>query len=151
MDEFFMKKAIEQATLAKEIGEVPVGAVIVRNGEVISCGYNRREIDKNATSHAELVAIDAACKVLGGWRLFDCELYVTLEPCPMCAGAIINSRIKRVVFGAYDSKAGAFGSVVDLNTLAFNHKPVIVSGVLEKDCAKLLKSFFAKLRKSKKE
>ncbi|MEG2404607.1 MAG: nucleoside deaminase, partial [Oscillospiraceae bacterium] len=118
-DTDYMRLAINEAQKAAEIGEVPIGAVIVRNGEVISAAHNTRECEKNATHHAELLAIDAACKALGGWRLMDCELYVTLEPCPMCAGAIINSRIKRVIYGAKDAKAGCCGSVANLFAMPF--------------------------------
>lgn len=148
-DEKIMKKAIELAKISGDDGEVPVGAVVTKNGEIVATGRNRREIGKNALYHAELEAIDSACKALGGWRLWQCELYVTLEPCPMCAGAIINSRIKRVVFGASDSKAGSFGSVVDFNNLPYNHKPEIVSGVLKDECSSLLSDFFARLREER--
>lgn len=147
--EEFMKKAIELAKMSALEGEVPVGAVVVKDGEVISCGRNRRELGKNALYHAELEAIDNACKRLKGWRLWQCDLYVTLEPCPMCAGAIINSRIKKVVFGASDNKAGSFGSVADFNALAYNHKPEVVSGVLQAECSGLLTDFFADLRLKK--
>lgn len=146
-DIIFMQAAIEQAMLAAGEDEVPVGAVIVKDGEIISRGRNRRELGKNALYHAETDAIDNACKALGGWRLMGCTLYVTLEPCPMCAGAIINSRIERVVFGAYDKKAGSCGSVVNLFELPYNHKPELSGGVLEEECAELLSSFFKKLRK----
>ena len=146
-DIIFMQAAIEQAMLAAGEDEVPVGAVIVKDGEIISRGRNRRELGKNALYHAETEAIDNACKALGGWRLMGCTLYVTLEPCPMCAGAIINSRIERVVFGAYDKKAGSCGSVVNLFELPYNHKPELLGGVLEEECAELLSSFFKKLRK----
>lgn len=146
-DIIFMQAAIEQAMLAAGEDEVPVGAVIVKDGEIISRGRNRRELGKNALYHAETEAIDNACKALGGWRLMGCTLYVTLEPCPMCAGAIINSRIERVVFGAYDKKAGSCGSVVNLFELPYNHKPELSGGVLEEECAELLSSFFKKLRK----
>lgn len=146
-DILFMQAAIEQAMLAASEDEVPVGAVVVKNGEIISRGRNRRELGKNALYHAETEAIDLACKALGGWRLMGCTLYVTLEPCPMCAGAIINSRIERVVFGAYDKKAGSCGSVVNLFELPYNHKPELSGGVLEEECAELLSSFFKKLRK----
>jgi tRNA(adenine34) deaminase len=147
MDEYFMGIAIEQARIAASLGEVPVGAVAVKDGEVIAAGHNRRETGKNALCHAELAAIDGACRKLGGWRLFACDLYVTLEPCPMCAGAIINARINRVIFGARDPKAGCFGSVADFNALAFNHKPEITAGVRAEECAALLREFFAGLRK----
>ena len=142
-----MRMALEQAKIAGEMGEVPIGAVVVKDGEVISTGYNLREINKNSLCHAELIAIDKACEKLGGWRLHECELYVTLEPCPMCAGAIINSRIRRVVFGAFDSKAGSCGSLINLFACDFNHRPVLEAGVLQQECADLLQSFFKKLRK----
>jgi len=143
----YMFLAIEEAKKAYSAGEVPVGAVVVCDGEVISRAYNTRETQKNALHHAELKAIDLACKKLGGWRLHKCDLYVTLEPCPMCAGAIVNSRIKKVVFGAFDSKAGAFGSVFNINDLPLNHKPQISAGICEIECSNLLSSFFADLRK----
>lgn len=146
-DLYFMKLALEQAKQAEELGEVPIGAVITRGDEIVSCGYNLRESNKNALCHAELIAIDRACKALGGWRLHECELYVTLEPCPMCAGAIINSRIKRVVYGADDPKAGSCGSLIDLFAYSFNHRPAVVRGVLQEESAKLLQAFFKKLRK----
>lgn len=150
MDKKFMERAIELAKESALEGEVPVGAVIVREGKIISEGRNRREKDKNALGHAELEAIDNACRELGGWRLWQCELYVTLEPCPMCAGAIINSRIKKVYFGAYDSKAGSFGSVIDFNSLPYNHKPELKGGVMGDECARLLKDFFKDLREKRK-
>lgn len=150
MDEYFMRKALELAKESAIEGEVPVGAVVVKDGEIVGTGRNRREIGKNALYHAELEAIDNACKRLGGWRLWQCDLYVTLEPCPMCAGAIINSRIKKVVFGARDSKAGSFGSVADFNELPYNHKPEIISGVLENECSEILSLFFAELRQRRK-
>ena len=146
-EEQFMGRALELAALAAQEGEVPVGAVVVRDGKILAEGYNRREQDKNATAHAELLAIDAACKALGGWRLFDCDLYVTLEPCPMCAGAIVNSRIRRVVYAAKDPKAGCCGSVVDLFCLPFNHRPEVVGGLRAEEAAGLLRSFFADLRR----
>lgn len=148
-DEKFMRLALEQAHLAYKMGEVPVGAVVVRNGEVVGTGYNRRETDKNAVAHAELLAIDDACKRLGGWRLWECELYVTLEPCPMCAGAIINSRIKRLVYGASDKKAGSVESIVRMFDLPYNHKPPYTAGVLEEECSQILKSFFKEMRSRK--
>lgn len=150
-DRDFMLLALEQAKLAGNELEVPVGAVIVRNGEVVSVGRNRREKGKNALAHAELEAIDSACKKLGGWRLWECEMYVTLEPCPMCTGAIINSRIRRLVYGASDSKAGSCGSVINLFDLPYNHKPEVVSGFMEEECSALLSNFFSDLRKIKKQ
>ena len=149
-DSEFMTLAIEQAKISASELEVPVGAVIVRNGEVVSVGRNRREIGKNALAHAEIEAIDLACKKLGGWRLWECEMYVTLEPCPMCTGAIINSRIRRLVFGASDYKAGSCGSVVNLFDLPYNHKPEVVAGFMQEECSAMLTEFFANLRKCKK-
>lgn len=146
-----MKMALEEAQKAYDKDEVPVGCVIVRSGEVIARTHNRRETGKNALLHAETEAINIACTALGGWRLFECDLYVTMEPCPMCAGAIVNSRIRRVVYGAPDEKAGAFGSVLDLNSFPLNHKPEIVPGVMEDECRLILKRFFTGLRKKKKE
>ncbi|WP_411677874.1 tRNA adenosine(34) deaminase TadA [Caproicibacter sp.] len=146
-DEDFMREAIRLAREAGAEGEVPVGAVVVRDGEVIAHGRNRRENGKNALCHAELEAIDGACRALGGWRLWQCELFVTLEPCPMCAGAIINSRLRRVVFGARDPKAGSCGSVVNLFELPYNHKPELTEGVLREECSALLTDFFRRLRK----
>ncbi|MBR6361389.1 MAG: tRNA adenosine(34) deaminase TadA [Clostridia bacterium] len=148
-DEEIMRLALEQAKLAGEDLEVPVGAVIVRNGEVVSTGRNRRESGKNALAHAEIEAIDSACKKLGGWRLWECEMFVTLEPCPMCAGAIINSRIRRLVFGASDSKAGSCGSVINLFDLPYNHRPEITGGFMADECASLLSGFFRRIREMK--
>ena len=145
----YMRIAIEEAKKSLAIEEVPVGAVVVCEGEVVATAYNTRETEKNAIRHAEVTAISRACERLGGWRLHKCELYVTLEPCPMCAGAIVNSRIKRVVFGAKDTKAGAFGTVLNLNDFPLNHKPEIVSGVCEEECAALLSDFFKILRAKK--
>ncbi|MBQ4150770.1 MAG: tRNA adenosine(34) deaminase TadA [Clostridia bacterium] len=145
-DLYFMGEAIAEAQLAAEIDEVPVGAVVVRDDEIIARAHNLRETEKNALCHAETMAVNAACKALGGWRLPRCTLYVTLEPCPMCAGAIVNSRIERVVFGAYDKRAGAFGSVLDLNAYPLNHKPEIVGGVMEEECRTMLQEFFKKKR-----
>lgn len=145
-DEGFMREALRLARESAAEGEVPVGAVVVRNGEIVARGRNRRETAKNALSHAELEAIGGACRALGGWRLWECELFVTLEPCPMCAGAAINSRLRRVVFGARDPKAGSCGSVVDLFALPYNHRPQLVGGVLEEECSALLSEFFKKLR-----
>ena len=150
-DRDYMNLAIEQAKISASELEVPVGAVIIRNGEVISVGRNRRENGKNALAHAEIEAIDLACKKLGGWRLWECEMFVTLEPCPMCTGAIINSRIRRLVFGAGDYKAGSCGSVVNLFDLPYNHKPEVVSGFMQEECSALLTEFFADLRKRKKQ
>lgn len=149
IDEKFMLEAMELAKKSAFEGEVPVGAVVVKDGEIVGTGRNRRELGKNALYHAELEAIDNACKKLGGWRLWQCDLYVTLEPCPMCAGAIINSRIKRVVFGASDGKAGSFGSVVDFNEIPYNHKPEVVGGVMGDECSSLLTEFFSNLRQKK--
>ena len=150
MDEKYMKEAIRLAKKAASLGEVPVGAVIVQNGMIIARGYNRREIDQNGLSHAELAAILRACKKLNSWRLEDCTLYVTLEPCPMCTGAIINTRIPRVVFGASDPKGGAMGGVTDLTDHPWNHHPIIEKGVLEEECSTLLKAFFKNLREKKR-
>ena len=127
-----------------------MGAVIAKDGEIIARAHNTRETEKNATHHAELLAIDEACRKLGGWRLWQCELFVTLEPCPMCTGAIINSRLKRVVYGAKDEKAGCCGSVTNLFEMPFNHKPVLESGLLEEECAALLRAFFERLRLQRK-
>lgn len=149
MNDIFMKRAIELAKLSALEGEVPVGAVVVRDNEIVGEGRNRRESGKNALYHAELEAIYNACKNLGGWRLWQCDLYVTLEPCPMCAGAIINARVKRVYFGAFDKKAGSFGSIADFNSIPYNHKPEIISGIMEEECSKLLTDFFTDLRKNK--
>jgi len=147
--EDFMKKALILAEEAEKEGEVPVGAVVVCDGEIVGTGRNRRETEKNALCHAEIEAINNACKNLGGWRLFKCDLYVTLEPCPMCAGAIINSRIKNVYFGANDYKNGACGSIVNLFNLDFNHKPNFEKGILENECSEILTRFFKNLREKK--
>ena len=151
-DSVFMKKALELARMAAAQGEVPVGAVVVKKstGEIVGRGFNRREYGRSPLTHAEIIAIDEASRRLGGWRLIDCELYVTLEPCPMCAGAVINSRIERVVFGAYDPKAGSCGSVTNLFELPYNHRPELVGGVLESECAGVLSEFFKGLRQIKK-
>ena len=146
-DEYFMSVAIQLAHEAAEEGEVPVGAVIVRDGEIIGKGRNRREKAKNSLAHAELEAINEACRKLGGWQLVNCTMYVTLEPCPMCAGAIINSRIDRLVQGAHNPKAGSCGSIINLFTLPYNHHPQVDSGVMEDECASVLKCFFKTLRK----
>ena len=150
-DERFMREALALAREAAAEGEVPCGAVVVFGDEIIGRGRNRRELGKNALAHAELEAIHAACTARGGWRLFGCELYVTLEPCPMCAGAIINARIDRVVYGTDDPKAGSCGSLVNLFDLPYNHQPTLESGVLREECAAVLSDFFKtlRLRKSK--
>lgn len=149
-DVSLMRAALEQARIAADLGEVPVGAVIAKDGEIIARAHNTRETEKIATHHAELLAIDEACRKLGGWRLWQCELFVTLEPCPMCTGAIINSRLKRVVYGAKDEKAGCCGSVTNLFEMPFNHKPALESGLLEEECAALLRAFFERLRLQRK-
>ena len=147
MDDFYyMDAALELAKEAAAEGEVPVGCVIVRNGQIVGRGRNRRETGKTALGHAEIEAIADTCRNLGGWRLWDCTLYVTLEPCPMCAGAIINARIPRVVFGAEDAKCGACGSVCDLFSMNFNHHPQVEKGMREADAKALLTEFFEKLR-----
>ena len=145
-DLVFMDMALELAKEAAAEGEVPVGCVIVRKGEVVGKGRNRRETAKTALGHAEIEAISDACKNLGGWRLWECTLYVTLEPCPMCAGAIINARIPRVVFGASDDKCGACGSVCDLFSMNFNHHPTVEKGIREEESTALLTAFFQNLR-----
>ena len=146
-DEEYMRLALAQARLAAAQQETPIGAVLVWEGEVVAAAYNRRELDKLATAHAEILAIEEACRRLGGWRLHKAALYVTLEPCPMCAGAIINARVKRVVYGAPDRKAGCCGSVTDLFREPFNHHPEVTGGVLAEESAALLTSFFKRLRK----
>ena len=148
-DILFMREALGQAREAYDMGEVPVGCVVTCGDEIVGRGFNRRETGKNALLHAETAAIYEACTVLGGWRLFMCELYVTLEPCPMCAGAIVNSRVKRVIYGAPDSKAGAFGGVFDMNSFPLNHKPEITAGVCGEECSEILRSFFRELRERK--
>ena len=145
-DLVYMEEALALAREAARDGEVPVGCVIVRDGRIVGRGRNRRETGKTALGHAEIEAIAQACETLGGWRLWDCTLYVTLEPCPMCAGAIINARIPRVVYGASDTKCGASGSVCNLFSMAFNHHPQVEKGLLEAQCAQLLTDFFQDLR-----
>lgn len=145
-----MQKALELAQKAFDEDEVPIGAVVVRNGEIVGTGYNKRDSQKNAMLHAETVAIYNACEKLGGWRLWECDLYVTLEPCPMCTGAIINSRIRNVYYGAKNPKAGACGSVINLFDYPFNHKPNITSGLLEEECSKIMTNFFLKVREKRK-
>ncbi|MBQ9545438.1 MAG: nucleoside deaminase [Clostridia bacterium] len=141
-----MSLALEQARLCLESGDVPVGAAVVRRGEIVAVGRNTREKDLNALCHAETEAIRAACEKLKGWRLWECDLYVTLEPCAMCAGAIVNARIKRVFFGAKDPKAGAFGGKFDINSLGLAHRPEVEGGLMEKEASGLLEDFFAALR-----
>ena len=145
-DERYMREALVLAETAYAAGEIPVGAIVVKNGEIIGRGYNLREKNKSAVSHAEIIAIEEACKNVGSWRLSDCTLYVTLEPCPMCAGAIVNSRIDRVVFGCKDSVAGSCGSVIDLNCYPFNHAFRVFGKVCESECKSLLKKFFEQIR-----
>ena len=146
IDEEYMKLALDQAKIAADLDEVPVGCVIVRRGEIIATAHNTRETGKCALDHAEISAIRAACRTAGGWRLNDTTLYVTLEPCPMCAGAILNARIDRVVIGARDPRAGAFGSLFDLNALPLNHKTEITDGVLADESSALLSFFFKRKR-----
>lgn len=146
-----MRLAIDEALKAKDKLEVPIGAVIVQNDEVVASAYNLRETEQRSVAHAELLAIDEACKKLGTWRLEDATLYVTLEPCPMCAGAIVLSRVKRVVFGAYDPKGGCAGTLLNLLEFEkFNHQAEVVGGMLEKECGSLLTTFFRELRQRKK-
>ena len=145
-DLYFMDEALALAREAASEGEVPVGCVIVRKGEIVGRGRNRRETDKTALGHAEIEAIADACRNLGGWRLWECTLYVTLEPCPMCAGAILSARIPRVVYGASDSKFGAVRSVCSLFDMRFNHHPKVESGILEEEAAALMTEFFQNLR-----
>ncbi|WP_409303589.1 tRNA adenosine(34) deaminase TadA [Peribacillus sp. SCS-155] len=150
-DVFFMQKALLEAERAKVLGEVPIGAVIVYSGEVIATGHNLRETEQNATAHAEMIAIEEACKRLGTWRLEDATMYVTLEPCPMCAGAILQSRVNRVVFGAHDPKGGCAGTFMNLlQDERFNHQCELSSGVLKEECGSILTDFFRELRKKKK-
>lgn len=148
-NEKYMLEAIELAKKSALIGEVPVGAVVVCEGKIVGRGMNRRESSKNALAHAEIEAINEACQTLGGWRLWKCDLYVTLEPCPMCTGAIINARIKKVFFGAYDLKSGSCESVTNLFDFPYNHKSEVVGGLFEKECASLLSDFFKDLRNKK--
>ena len=151
-EERYMKAAIKQAKKAENIDEVPIGCAIVYHGKIIARGYNRRNIDKNTLSHAELNAIKKASKRLGDWRLDDCEMYVTLEPCQMCAGAIVQSRIKKVYIGSMNPKAGSAGSVINLlQVKEFNHQVEIESGILQEECSEMLSDFFKNLRKRKKD
>lgn len=145
-----MREALKQAKRASALGEMPVGAVIVRDGEIISRAYNRRETKKNALYHAEITAIDRACKKLGGWRLPRCEMYVTLEPCPMCAGAILNSRIEHIYYGASDEKSGCCGSKINLLDMNLcNYTVTVTGGILENECRDIIKKFFRNLREGK--
>ncbi|WP_227874303.1 tRNA adenosine(34) deaminase TadA [Tumebacillus algifaecis] len=147
MHEPYMREAIREARIAKSYGEVPIGAVIVKDGEIIARGHNMREMWKDPTAHAELIAIREAARVLGGWRLTGCTLYVTLEPCPMCAGSLILSRVDNVVIGAMDAKGGAVGSVINIvEEDDFNHRPEVTTGVLAEECGIMLKEFFRELR-----
>ena len=145
-----MREALLLAQEAAADGEVPVGCVITLEDRIVGRGRNRREKGKTALAHAELEAIGEACRTLGGWRLWQCTLYVTLEPCPMCAGAIINARIRRVFFGARDEKAGSLGTKTDLLAVGYNHKPEVTGGLMEEECSRLLSDFFVKLRELKK-
>ena len=151
MDEQMMREALALAAEAAAEGEVPVGCVITLDDRIVGRGRNRREVGKNALAHAELEAIAEACRTLGGWRLWRCTLYVTLEPCPMCAGAIINARIPRVVYGAKDVRFGACGSVTDLFAMPFNHRPTVETGLLEAEALALLQDFFQLLRNKRKK
>lgn len=148
MDVKFMRAALKEAQKAADIGETPVGAVIVHDGKIIARGYNKRETKRNALMHAEIIAVNKACRKLGGWRLPECDIYVTLEPCPMCMGAIIQARIDNLYFGAYDAKSGCAGSVCDLSH-ALPHKLNAVGGIERGECEEILKSFFKKLRERK--
>ena len=147
MNSEFMKRAIELAKKARFLGDVPVGAVVVKDGKIVGEGYNQREFGNNPIAHAECIAITEAARVLGDWRLNGCELYVTLEPCVMCTGAIINSRISTVIFGAYDLNGGCVDSVANLTNLPLGSKPEIFGGILEDECKKLLTDFFEEKRK----
>lgn len=142
-----MEEALILARQASHMGEIPVGAVVVKDGEIIGRGHNLRERNNSATAHAEVLAIEQACAYVGSWRLSGCTLYVTMEPCPMCAGALVNSRIDRVVFGCKDRAAGCLGSLINFNNYPFNHAFAVDSGVCEDECAQLLKSFFENKRK----
>lgn len=147
LDETYMEKALEEAKKAYDLLEVPIGAVIVKDGKIVGRGFNLKETKKDATLHAEIIAIKDACRNLGGWRLPGCTMYVTLEPCPMCAGALVNSRIERLVIGARDPKTGACGSIINIVEMeGLNHQIDVKFGVLEEECSNLLKKFFIELR-----
>ena len=150
-DELYMKEALALAERAREDDEVPVGAIIVRDGEIIARAYNRRQTDKCATAHAEILAIEEACRTLGGWRLPRAVMYVTLEPCPMCAGALINARVEKVVYGASDIRFGALGSLLNLSEMPLNHKLSVLGGVLGEECKNILSDYFKRKRKKKSE
>ena len=150
-EEKYMKEALRQAKKAEKLGEVPIGCVIVKDGKIIARGYNRRNTDKNTLAHAELQAIRKASKAVGDWRLEECTMYITLEPCQMCAGAIVQARIPRVVIGSMNSKAGCAGSVLNLlKEPGFNHQAQVVTGILEEECSEMMSSFFTELRKKKR-
>lgn len=151
-DEKYMKEAIRQAKKAASIGDVPIGCVIVYDGKVIARGYNKRNKNKTVLAHAELLTMAKACKVIGDWRLEECTMYITLEPCQMCAGAIVQARIKRVVIGSMNPKAGCAGSILNLLEMSeFNHQVEVARGILQEECSEMLSSFFRELRKKKKQ
>ena len=146
---YFMAQALKEAQKAYDIGEVPIGAVIVYKGEIIARAFNRRTVDKNSLCHAEILAINDACKFMGDWRLEDCYMFVSVEPCPMCAGAIVQARMKGLIYGAKNKKAGSCGSVINLlNQEGFNHQVEITANILAEECGRLMSAFFADLRKS---
>ncbi len=144
----FMRYALKEAQKAFNLNEVPVGAVIVKDNKIISSGHNLRESTNNSLAHAEIIAINKACEVLSTWRLSECDLYVTLEPCPMCMGAAMNSRIKTIIYGANDTKYGSFMSAIEILSYNYNHKPNIINGILDIECSSIMKDFFKKLRYS---
>lgn len=149
--EYWMQKALEQAQIAASKDEVPIGAIVVHRDQIIGCGYNQREIQQNSLGHAELIALNQACHRLGQWRLIDCDLYVTIEPCPMCAGALINSRIRQVYFGASDPKAGAVVSLEHLlDNFQFNHRVLYQGGILSDQCQQIIQNFFQIIRSKRK-
>lgn len=151
-DEYYMREAIKEAKKAEEKGEVPIGAVLVLHDEIVARAHNLRETEQRSLAHAEMLAIDEACRKLGTWRLEDAVLYVTLEPCPMCAGAVVLSRVDKVVFGAFDPKGGCTGTLMNLlQEERFNHQAEVVSGVIGEECGEMLSAFFRKLRRQKKE